>query len=114
MDEKRYSLNDIFGILHECTALLGEKQVTVVSEDDNGGNKMRTDMSLSDYIAMSVAHELTWDLSRMACEGFTAKKSDVEAAMTANYFDKVAFPNYEHAGLIMHGGSRRKTRKSRR
>jgi len=114
MDTKRYSLNDIFGLLHESTQLLGQKQVTVVSEDNGGIYKTRTDMSLSDYIAMSVAKELISDDSRMAAEDFTASKADVEAAMAANYFEKVAFPNYEHPGLIMHGGGRRKTRKSRR
>jgi hypothetical protein len=114
MDTKRYSLNDIFGILHESTQLLGEKQVTVVSETNDGGHETRTTMSLSDYIAMTVASELTREDSRMASEDFTASKADVEAAMAANYFEEVAFPNYPHPGLIMQGGSRRKTRKSRR
>jgi hypothetical protein len=115
MDEKRYSLNDIFAILHETTALLfGDRMVTVISEDETE-TQIRTPMSLSEYMAMTVAHELISDSSRLACEDFTASKTDVEAALTANYFEPVAFPNYEHYGIAFgSSGGRRKTRKNRR
>jgi len=114
MDEKRYSLNDIFAILHETTPIFGDRMVTVISEDESG-TQSRTPMSLSDYMAMTVAHELIDESSRLACEGFTATKPDVEAALTANYFEPVAFPNYEHYGISFGvAGGRRKTRKNRR
>jgi len=114
MDEKNYSLNDIFALLHEAIPLLGSKQVTVVSGEESD---VETSMSLAEYVAMSVANELTSDSSRLASDEPLAKKADVEAAMKQNYWDEVAYPNYPYAGLIMSGGNqkqKRKTRKTRR
>ena len=107
MDKKIYSLNDIFAILHESLQLLGSKTVTVTS-----GNsvQVKTKMNLAEYVAMSVATELTSDTSRMASNsGPMANKDDVEAAMAANYWPELVFPRYEHVGLSMPGGARRKT-----
>jgi len=121
MDEKNYSLNDIFALLHEAIPLLGSKQVTVVSGEESD---VKTSMSLMEYVAMSVANELTSDSSRLAADEPMAKKADVEAAMKQNYWDEVAYPNYPYAGLIMSGGTKhsdhkrsdhkRRTRKTRR
>ena len=124
MDEKRYSLNDIFGLLREATLIL-DKPVAVVSETP----AQPTKMLLSEYIAMAVAHELTSDTSRMASEETTASKDDVVAALMANHYDEVTHPNYEHFGISWTtGGSgcgssrsrspsrsrKRKTRRSRK
>ena len=106
MDEKKYSLNDIFALLHEAIPLLGSKQVTVVSGEESD---VKTDMSLAEYVAMSVANELTSINSRLASDEPMAKKEDVEAAMKQNYWDEVAYPNYEFAGLIMSGGSQKRS-----
>ena len=57
MDTPRYSLNDIFGLLREATLIL-DKPVIVISETE-AGVETETPMLLSEYIAMSVAHELT-------------------------------------------------------
>ena len=110
MDEKNYSLNDIFALLHEAIPLLGSKEVTVISGEESD---VKTSMSLAEYVAMSVAHELTSEVSRLASNEPMAKRADVEAAMKQNYWDEIAYPNYEYAGLIMSGG-KRKTRKTRR
>ena len=131
MDVKRYSLNDIFGFLSEATLIL-IRPVAVVSEDDTG-NQIRTPMQMNEFIAMSLAHQLTSDDSRMASEMTTASKADVIAAMTANHYDIVAHPNYEHFGIsyaaagggrsssrmrsrcsLMRSGRRRQTRRLRR
>lgn len=103
MDDKNYSLNDIFALLNEAIPLLGSKQVTVVSGEESD---IKTSMSLAEYVAMSVAHELTSEDSRLASDKPMAKKADVEAAMKQNYWDEVAYPNYTYAGLIMSGGKR--------
>ena len=111
MDEKRYSLNHIFGLLREATLILN-KPVAVVSDT----TKEPTKMLLSEYIAMAVAHELTNETSRMASEETTASKEDVVAALTANHYDEVVHPNYEHFGIswtVSTGGRKRKTRRSR-
>ena len=108
MDVKKYSLDEIFSIIRESTLLLASHQVTVISEDD--GHKKRTKMSLHDFIAMSVASELTSDDSRVIA---AEPKEHVIDAMKANYYEEVAFPNYEHFGISMIGG-KRKTRRSRR
>uniref|UniRef100_A0A6C0DRG2 Uncharacterized protein n=1 Tax=viral metagenome TaxID=1070528 RepID=A0A6C0DRG2_9ZZZZ len=120
MDAKRYSLNEIFGFLREATLIL-DRPVTVISEDTEG-NEVRTPMIMSEFIAMSVAKELTSTNSRMASEETTASKADVIAAMTANYYDEVAYPNYEGVGIsyghaagrMRSSRSRRKTRRIRR
>jgi len=104
MDTPRYSLNDIFGFIREATLIL-DKQVTVVSETETG-IQSETPMILSEFIAMSVAHELTDTSSRMASETSTASKEDVIAALKANYYEPVAYPTYEHFGIRMRGGSR--------
>jgi hypothetical protein len=107
MDKIAYSLNDIFGLLHESTQLLGSKNVIVSS-----GDSEKTQMSLAEYIAMSVATQLVSETSRMATNsGSMATKDDVEAALRANHWSELTFPNYEYAGLTMLGGSRRKTRR---
>ena len=121
MDDKNYSLNDIFALLHEAIPLLGSKEVTVVSGEESD---VETNMSLAEYVAMSVATELTSQNSRLASDEPMAKKEDVEEAMKANYWDEIAYPKYEYAGLIMSGGKRsdqnqkqkqkRKTHKNRR
>ena len=102
MDRKRYSLNDIFAILHESTIILS-KEVTVVSGEEGD---IKTPMRLNEYIAMVVADELTNQASRLACDEFTSSKNDVIKAMKANYFEEVAFPNYEYHGVIL-GGNRK-------
>jgi hypothetical protein len=110
MDEKRYSLNDIFGYLREATLLLS-KDVTISSENDSG-QVAKAHMLLSEYIAMSLASELISDTSRMASEDSIAKKDDVIAAMKANYYDEIAFPNYEGVGLLLTGGSSSRSKKA--
>jgi len=114
MDVKRYSLNEIFGLLREATQIL-DRPVTVISED-NEGNQTRTPMIMSEFIAMSVAHELTSTDSRMASDTTTVSKADAIAAMTANHYDAVAYPNYEHFGIsyTQAGGRNRSKRKTRR
>lgn len=109
MDDKNYSLNDIFALLHEALPLLGSKEVTVVSGEESD---VKTSMSLAEYVAMSVAHELTSEVSRLASDEPMAKKADVEAAMKQNYWDEVAYPNYTYAGLIMSGGRRSDQKRS--
>jgi hypothetical protein len=109
MDDKKYSLNDIFALLHEAIPLLGSKQVTVVSGEESD---IKTPMSLAEYVAMSVAHELTSEYSRLASDEPMAKKADVEAAMKQNYWDEVAYPNYTYAELIMSGGKRSDQKRS--
>uniref|UniRef100_A0A6C0KZ53 Uncharacterized protein n=1 Tax=viral metagenome TaxID=1070528 RepID=A0A6C0KZ53_9ZZZZ len=114
-DEKRYSLNDIFSILHECTQILNNP-VTVVAEDESGKQNY-TNMTMSEFIAMSVGHEMTWDMSRLTTgDGTTmAKKDEVMEAMKENYFDEVAYPVYENFGLIQpRRGGKRKTRRLHR
>jgi hypothetical protein len=120
MDEKKYSLNDIFGFLREATMIF-TKPVSAIYEDETGKTH-ETPMALSEYIAMSLATELISDDSRMASEDTTAEKDDVIAAMKANYYDEVAYPNYKHVGIRMgmSGGKRsssttsKKTRKLRK
>jgi len=112
MDVKRYSLNDIFGYLREATNILS-KDVTISSENDSGQEK-QTDMLLSEYIAMSLASELISTTSRMASEDSIAKKDDVIAAMKANYYEEVAFPNYEGVGLLLRGGSSNSSSRSKK
>lgn len=114
-DEKRYSLNDIFAILHECTQLLNNP-ITVVSEDESG-TRVNTDMLMSEFIAMSVGNEMICPDSRLTtADGTTmAKKEEVIEAMKENYFDEVAYPVYEHFGLIQQRrGGKRKTQRARR
>lgn len=117
IEEKRYSLNDIFSILREATSVLAGKTVTISSEDDDG-NLSETDMTLTEAIAMMVGHEMTWDNSRLSSETTMATKEEVEQALKENYYDEVTYPVYEHFGIRLHrfggGGSRRKSRKHRR
>jgi hypothetical protein len=110
MDTKAYSLNDIFALLHESTPLLGSKSVTVIS---GANSEHKTQMSLAEYVAMKMATELTSDTSRMASSaGPMAEKADVEAALAANHWSELTYPNYPHDGLIMSGGqNRRRTRR---
>jgi hypothetical protein len=110
MDVKRYSLNDIFAILNEATQIL-QKEVTVVSEDLSGNN-LRTNMMLSEFIAMSVATQLTDIHSRVASDDTTASEDDVISALKANYYDEKTYPIYKGFGIIMRGG--RKTRRNKR
>ena len=118
MDDKRYSLNDIFAILNEATQIL-TKDVTVVSEGSEGSessegsegskNQIKTRMRLNEYIAMVVADELVKPDSRLASSDFTSSKNDVVKAMKANYYEDVAFPNYNYHGVIL-GGYRKKAK----
>lgn len=109
MDEKRYSLNDIFALLNEATSVL-QNSVQIVSEDEEG-NRVRTDMKLNEAVAMMVGHELTWDMSRLSSDTTMATKEEVIEAMKLNNYDEIAFPVYEHFGIRMKGG--RRTRKTR-
>lgn len=113
MDDKKYSLNDIFGFVNEATQILS-RPITVVSE--KGDTQVKTDMLLSEYIAMSIGNELISSTSRMASSDTTVSKEDVIAAMTANHYGEVAFPNYDHFGIIMNRsrGGKRRTVKNRR
>jgi len=104
MDTPRYSLKDIFGLLREATFTL-TNPITVL-EDDN-----KTEMTIAEYVAMAVAHELTDDMSKFAPSGST--KEEVIEAMTANGYEEIAFPVYTQFGIVMSGGNRRKTRKQR-
>jgi hypothetical protein len=113
MEEKRYSLDDIFSILREATGVL-TKDVTIVSEDE-AGKEERTPMTLAEAIAMMVGHEMTWDMSRLTdSSGKTmATKDEVVAAMKNNGYDEVGYPVYESFGISMRGG-RRTSRRNRR
>lgn len=99
MDEKRYSLADIFRILKEVNIIFEDSVVCVTHENDDG-DEVTTAMSKAEYIAMTVAHELISPYSRLACSEFTAKKKEVEKAMAEAGFDKIAYPNYSCFGLI--------------
>jgi hypothetical protein len=111
--EKRYSLDDIFSLLNEATTVL-QRRVTIISEHETDREKS-TGMTLREAIAMMVAHEMTWNASRLTvASGKTmATKDEVEAALTNNHYNEVAFPVYEHFGINMRGGGRR-TRRMRR
>ena len=98
IDEKCYSLNDIFSILGESFFILTK---TVVLSHDRDGEEKNTPMKLSEYIATTIAWELTSDYSRLACPDFTASKTLVKEAMKANYFEPVAYPKYECAGIVL-------------
>lgn len=53
--------------------------------------------------------------SRLACSDFTASKKNVIEAMTKNYYEEEAFPNYENFGVIMGSrGGKKKSRKNQR
>ena len=111
MDVKQFSLNDVFSLLSETSMLMTDKQIVVVSEDAEE-KEVRTTMSLRDFIAMNIAHELIDPSSRL---GFDMKKEDVEAAMEVNHYEEVAFPNYEHYGVVfgaLRGGKRKTRRRS--
>ena len=108
MDEKKYSLNDIFALLNESTQVLF-KNVTVIHENKDETEE-RQEMMLSEFVAMTVAHELIWSQSRLA---FDEDKDLVIAAMAKNHYQEVAYPNYEHYGIILRGGSRKTRRRSR-
>lgn len=112
MDAKRYSLNEIFGILSESTMIL-DRSITLVAEDD-AGKETRVVMPLHQFIGMSVARELTSGNSRVLSEDDTASKADVVAAMDASYYTEEAHPNYEHFGISWGVGGKRKTRRNTR
>jgi len=99
--EKRYSLDDIFSLLNEATSVL-QRQVTIVSEGE-GSKKESTGMSLREAIAMMVAHEMTWGMSRLTdASGKTmATKEEVEAALNKNHYAEFVFPVYEYYGINM-------------
>lgn len=108
MDDKLYSLNDIFGYLREATLILN-KPLTVVTDEGS------TKMLLSEYIAMSVANELTSETSRMASEDNVASKELVKEALKVNYYDEVTYPEYGNHGIIygaFGSSGKRKTRRS--
>lgn len=97
--EKRYSLVDIFQMLKEANFLFEDTPIALAS-DGKGDDEIITHMNKSEYIAMTVAHELTSPYSRLACNSFTAKKKDVIEAMCEAGYDKVAYPNYESFGIL--------------
>jgi hypothetical protein len=115
MDEPRYSVNDIFSLLREATQVLS-KPVIIHSETE-AGEQSKTRMMLSEAIAMMVAHEMTWEYSRLSSDDKTmATKEEVIESMKTNYYDEVAFPVYEHFGISMSaiGGRTRKSRRNRK
>ena len=113
MEEKRYSLDDIFSILKEATSAVLVRGVTIVAEDEEGKEE-RTDMTMAEAVAMMVGHEMTWDMSRLTdASGKTmATKEEVMAAMKNNGYDEVVYPVYEYYGISMRGG--RRSRRNRR
>jgi len=79
---------------------------------------MKTRMNLNEYIAMSVAHELINESSRLASDDFTVSKDLVIKVMEKHGYDEVAYPKYEYFGVEMGAmgamgaiGGKRKTRK---
>jgi len=115
MEEKRYSLDDIFSILKEATSAVLVRGVTIVAEDEEGKEE-RTDMTMAEAVAMMVGHEMTWDMSRLTdASGKTmATKEEVMTAMKNNGYDEVAYPVYESFGISMRGGRRTSRRHRRR
>ena len=113
IEEKRYSLKDIFSVLREATNVLSSKTVTISSEDDDG-NRSETDMTLTEAIAMMVGHEMIWDNSRMSSDTTMATKEEVTQALKETYYEEVTYPVYEHFGIRLHGVSRGGKRKSRK
>lgn len=109
MEDKKYSLNDMFGFLREATLVL-DRPVTVSSEN-TGEKEKQTKMLLSEFIAMSLANELVSEESRMASSETTASRSDVITALAANHYEEVVYPNYTHFGITMSGGRKRRTRR---
>jgi hypothetical protein len=101
MDVKKYSLYDIFGFLREATFIL-RTPVQVDYEED--GRTKQEELRLDEYIAMTLADELTSDSSRMASDRTTSSQDDVIAAMKATGYDEVAFPLYgKFYGIVMEG-----------
>lgn len=92
MDEKRFSLRDIFALLRESTELLNDN-VAVITDD------ARIRMCMSDFVAMSVGYELTSEQSRLAGETPLATKEEVIEAMKQNYFSEKAYPVYDGFGV---------------
>jgi hypothetical protein len=90
-EKKQFSLNDIFILLRETNVIFTNKPVTLLSEDDEG-KQTSTPMMLSDFITMNIAHELV--------ETFDINKSDVIAAMSDAGYEEIAYPEYEHYGLV--------------
>ncbi len=95
MNAKEYSLKYIFVILREATVNL-QKDVVLTTQDKDGKD-IKIQMKLPDYIAMSVGYQITNDSNDEV-------KKDVIEAMAAAGYEEVAYPNYEHFGIIMRGG----------
>ncbi len=72
-------------------------------EDNN-----KTEMSIAEYVAMAVAHELTDNMSKFSPSGST--KDEVIAVMKSSGYEEVAFPIYTQFGTNMSDGKKRKTR----
>jgi hypothetical protein len=108
INEKNYSLKDIFQILRDATSSLYEKKLFLVTEDKDG-NDIEIEMNLPDYIAMSVGHQIHTTTNSDKIKG------EVIDAMTAvGYDDPDAHPNYESFGIRMNGGKRKYSRKTRK
>ena len=106
MDEKRFSLNEIFVLLRETNILFTDKHLTLLSEDGEG-NKSSIPMTLSDFITMNIAHQLVND---------GLDKEEVIAAMSNAGYEENAYPNYEHYGISfpLRGGRNGKGKSTRR
>ena len=99
MDEKRFSLNEIFVLLRETNILFTDKPVTLLSEDETG-KQTSIPMTLSNFITMNIAHQLV--------DSFGVDKSEVISAMSTAGYEEDAYPNYEHYGIRFSRGGRRK------
>ena len=97
MDDKRYSLNDIFSILRECTIVCSHKIVTVVADTNNDGTPSgeHVNMTLQDFIIMTVADELTNERSRFASDTVTVPKELIREVLE-NVGCIEAYPVYEN------------------
>lgn len=107
INEKNYSLKDIFEILRDATSSLYEKKLFLLTEDKDG-KKIEIEMNLLDYIAMSVGHQIHTTTNSAKIKG------EVIDAMTAVGYHDVAYPNYESFGIRMNGGKRKYSRKTRK
>lgn len=108
INEKNYSLKDIFEFLRDATLSLPKKKLFLVTEDKDGKD-IEIEMNLPDYIAMSVGHQIHTTTNSDKIKG------EVIDAMTAvGYDDPDAHPNYESFRIRMNGGKRKYSRKTRK
>ena len=104
LEKKQFSLNDIFVLLRETNVIFTDKPVTVLSEDENE-ERVETPMMLSNFISMNIAHELV--------NSFDIKKSDVIAAMSGVGYEEIAYPEYEHYGVVFRLAGGKKGKKGK-